>query len=134
MDISAWCPDYMADPMVRVQEQMLKQNIDIEVRKRAGLKGRDSFKIRRNAQLYITSIQSFGAGIGHLQDADCEVEGNGCCATATCKLKFSAIDRYSDPLDLCQRWGICGGAQNVGGTVFWFGLGCNSSYSSTACK
>ncbi|MEQ1596013.1 MAG: RHS repeat-associated core domain-containing protein [Casimicrobium sp.] len=134
MDISAWCAEYLQDEQVKWAKKNLEREIDAKVRSYVGFRGTDTFQIRRNSHLYVWSIYSFGSGIGHMQDADCTVVGDGCCARATCSTTMKAIDRYSNPLDLRERFGWRNGNENLGGTVFWFGLYCSGGYGSQACS
>jgi RHS repeat-associated protein len=133
LDISVFCPEYFEDEQVKWAKKNLEREIDAKAKSCVGFKGTDTFQIRRNAHLYVWSIYSFGSGIGHLQDADCTVVGDGCCARVKCSTRMKAIDRYSNPLALRERLGLRNGAENLGGTVFWFGLSCSGNYSSEAC-
>lgn len=134
VDISKWCADYLADPQVQMRTTLLKHKIDSEARKLSGSKGESTILINDGKALYVTGIYSFGAGNVHRQSAECTLKGDGCCVSARCTLRYYAVDRFDDPLDLCQRYGICGSIRNVGGTPFWFGLSCVGSYSSRNCK
>jgi hypothetical protein len=133
-NISAYCNDYLSDPMVLQQTNMMENRVKNETRNRAGSSGSSSFSISQSSTLYITTIYSFGAGTGHRQRADCQFTGDGCCGTSTCTFSYYAVDRFDDPLDLCQSHGMCGSGRNVGGTPFWFGLSCSKSFSTRACR
>ena len=136
LDISGWCPDYMADAQVEVSMEILKSEIKIQNKKLIGLKGSTAYQIKNNQKLYISafSIYSFGAGNGHLQDADCKAVGDGCCVESECSLMAKAFDRFEDPIDLCQAWGRCKGIKDIGGVPFNFGLSCPSTYRVKDCK
>ncbi len=133
-DISAYCPDYLADPMVQLETHLIQKRVESETRARAGSLGHSSYAFTQRRTLYITSIYSFGGGVNHRQTVECEFDGNGCCGTSTCQVRYYALDRFDDPVDLCQRFGICSGVRNLLGTPFWFGLSCRTSLSATACK
>jgi RHS repeat-associated protein len=133
-DISQYCGDYLSDPMVQAQTSLVKIRVEIETRKRAGTQGTLTFSFRQNNPLHIQSIYSFGAGVNHSQTVECTFTGDGCCGSSSCSIKYYAVDRFDDPVDLCQSYGICSEARNVGGTPFWFGLSCGGSASATACK
>ena len=135
-DISSWCKDYVADEQVKTAMNILENDIRIQNKKLLGLDGAVSYQIKNNKQLVISlfSIYSFGAGNGHMQDADCVATGDGCCVESKCSLKAKAFDRFTDQIDLCQRWGICGGIREVGGTPFNFELSCSSNFSVKDCK
>ncbi len=137
MDISAWCPDYLADSAVQGQTANLHNKIDDQVKSLVGLQGETTFSVTQNDPLVITNIYSFGRGNTRILRADCDAEGDGCCVSAKCKLRYFAADRFSDPVRLCDKLGICGdpirGVQNLGGTTFWFQLSCSGAYGSSAC-
>jgi RHS repeat-associated protein len=138
LDISAWCSDYLADPAVQGQTANLHNQIDDEVKSLVGLRGKTTFSVFRNDPLVITSIFSMARGNTRNLRADCDAEGDGCCVSAKCKLRYYAADRYSDPVRLCDKLGICGdpitGVQNLDGITFWFQLSCSgSTYGSSAC-
>jgi hypothetical protein len=133
-DISAYCPDYLSDPMVQLESHLIQRRVESETKARAGSPGHSSYAFSQKRTLYITSIYSFGAGVNHSQSVVCQFDGNGCCGTSTCTVSYYAVDRFDDPADLCQRFGVCGSVRNLLGTPFWFGLSCKSSLSATACK
>jgi RHS repeat-associated protein len=134
LDISESCGDYLADPMVQAQTTLLKQKIDLQARKLVKLKGISNFVINQGKSLDITSIYSFGTGNNHKQTAVCQAEGDGCCVSVNCKLRYSARDQYDDPIDLCQTLGVCSEIRNVAGKAFGFGLSCSGSYGTRKCK
>jgi RHS repeat-associated protein len=133
-DISGQCQDYLSDPIVQVYTNIMKRQVEMETQSRAGNPGSSSFSFSEKRSLYITSIYSFGSGNDHRQNVQCTFAGNGCCGTSTCKVTNSARDLFDDPRDLCEKHGICSDIRNLGGTPFWFGLSCETSFSVTACK
>jgi len=139
LDISRWCGDYLSDPAILQRMNAAEQKIQRETASLAGSladgQSVDYFDVERNTN-YVTKIYSFGSGNIHTQAIDCKITGYGhhCCAKATCTIRFVALDRFDDPLDLCQRFGICTSIRNVGGTPFWFGLRCDEGFSASACK
>ena len=133
-DISAYCPDYLSDPIVQLETNILKKRIELETQRRAGTVGKSHYSFSQKKRFVITSIYSFGEGNNHRQTVECDFEGNGCCGTSKCQLTFKALDLFDDPIDLCQKYGVCGAIRNVGGTPFWFGLTCKMTFSATACK
>ncbi len=140
MDISKYCGEYMADPSIRMLSQFLKQRAAAETRRAAGrlTEGQTDFYYTENQEhLYLSlwGIYSFGEGLFHFQKMNCKITGEACrCASAQCQLNFSAVDLFRDPIDLCQQAGLCGKKKNLGGTPFWFGLNCNDSFTTRACK
>jgi uncharacterized protein RhaS with RHS repeats len=80
-DISAYCGDYLSDPMVQLQTAIIKRRVQLETQNRAGSVGRSSYSFSQKETLYITSIYSFGAGVNHRQTVECDFVGNGCCGT-----------------------------------------------------
>ena len=133
-DISHWCNDYLQDSSIQLQTNKLKRKIDSKANSLAGLNGTTNFTIKLRGFQYITSIYSFGAGVVHNQTAYCTAKGDGCCVSVECSLSYYAVDRFDDPLDLCQTYGICNDIRNLGGVPFWFGLTCHGKYSTSACK
>ncbi|CAN7516690.1 RHS repeat domain-containing protein [Acidovorax sp. LjRoot117] len=136
MDISEWCGDYVSDAQVEGSIESIKKDIKIQNKKLLGFRGTLQYQIKKNRNLVISpfSIYSFGSGNGHMQDADCIASGDGCCVESKCSLTAKAFDRFTDPVDLCQRWGVCGGFRDLGGVAFNFGLSCSSKYSAKDCK
>ena len=60
---------------------------------------------------------------------------HGCPRYACCDQTLIAYDAFNDPVDLCQKHGLCGKIRNIGGAPFWFGLHCNGGgYDSYTCK
>ena len=136
-NISSWCKTYTADPQVKIAINIIKLDIMIHNKKLLGLNGETSYQIKNNKRLYIDpmSFWSFGAGNGHMQDADCVAIGDGCCVESKCQLKVKAFDSFTDPIDLCQRWGVCGNIKEIGGVPFYFGLSCPvGEFSVKDCK
>ena len=115
-NISAWCPDYLSAKQVKSAIEILKKDIMIQNKKLVELKGSITYQIKNNKHIYIDpmAIYSFGAGNGHMQDADCEAIGDGCCVRSECSLTVKAFDRFTDPLDLCQKFRACGSMREVG--------------------
>jgi len=140
MDISAWCGDYLNDPTVQLFSDMMKQKAQNKTRELAGTLPAGQSVIytdSRTDEIYIhptKSIYSFGNGLFHSQSVSCFITSDGCCARGECSLSYTARDYFKDPIDLCQRFGMCGVLQNVGGVPFWFGLKCTGSFSTFACR
>jgi len=42
-DISAYCPDYLSDPIIQLETTILKKRIEQETQKRAGTAGHSTF-------------------------------------------------------------------------------------------
>jgi hypothetical protein len=134
VDVSYWCNDYLNDSLIRSRTQLLKMKVDVKLYEYSGLRGSASFSIKQGGSAYITGIYSFADGNVRTETVDCEVEGDGCCVRANCKIRYYAYDRFDDPADFCQTYGLCGGVRNLIGKPFDFGISCSDSYSSSKCK
>ncbi|WP_395684150.1 RHS repeat-associated core domain-containing protein [Dokdonella sp.] len=134
VDISAWCGDYLADPVVQAVTARLKLKAYAHAKTlaNAGFSGAEVWSYEETNELWITSIYSFGNG-SRKSDVACIFSGNGCCVTGICALQHSTKDLFKDPLDLRQFWHLPAWAADVG-IPFWFGLSCIEKFSVYACK
>jgi len=134
VDISAWCGDYLADPVVQAVTARLKLKAYAHAKTlaNAGFSGAEVWSYEETNELWITSIYSFGNG-SRKSDVACIFSGNGCCVTGICALQHSTKDLFKDPFDLRQYWHLPAWAADVG-IPFWFGLSCIEKFSVYACK
>lgn len=140
MDLSKYCDRYTKTRAISQRLDELENAVDKLTESYAGNLA-DGQVVedcigRRNKNIVGDFAYAAGVGVFHVQTAKCKITGVGCnCAESNCEFGVSYIDEYKDVIDLCQKHGVCGSAQDILGDPFTFGLNCKvGGYFSKKCK